>query len=157
MASTAKGKKGPAIAKSASESFNGSAADLLTYYKQRIGTLLALLRSSVPDVKWRSHLAHTYASADEFEAERQNLLDKVDVCAAQKSEQHKLEWESKRRSEEVKELQKVSHTDHCRQLRHVESLLGASSLRSSGLLLAEVPCIMCVHVAPKHPLISCRL
>ena len=48
------------------------------------------------------------ASADEFEAERQNLLDRVDTCAAQKSEQHKLEWESKRRAEEVKELQKAS-------------------------------------------------
>lgn len=68
------------------------------------------------------------ASADEFEAERQNLLDKVDICAAQKSEQHKLEWESKRRTEEVNELQKVSHADHSRALRHVESLLGASLL-----------------------------
>jgi len=58
MASTAKGKKGPAPAKPASETFKGSAADLLAYYKQRIGALLALLRSSVPDVKWRSHLAH---------------------------------------------------------------------------------------------------
>lgn len=45
--------------------------------------------------------------ADEFEAERRNLLDKVDTCAAHKAEQHKLEWESKRRAEEVKELQKV--------------------------------------------------
>ena len=45
--------------------------------------------------------------ADEFEAERQNLLERVDACAAQKAEQHKLEWESKRRTEEVKELQKV--------------------------------------------------
>ena len=66
-----------------------------------------------------SNGAHTWltpsASADEFEAERQNLLDKVDVCAAQKSEQYKLEWESKRRAEEVKELQKVSHADHCRR------------------------------------------
>ncbi len=59
MASTAKGKKGPGPAKPASETFNGSAADLLAYYKQRIGALLALLRSSVPDVKQRSHLAHT--------------------------------------------------------------------------------------------------
>ena len=45
--------------------------------------------------------------ADEFEAERQNLLDRVDICAAHKTEQHKVEWESKRRAEEVKELQKV--------------------------------------------------
>jgi len=103
-----------------------------------------------------SNGAHTWLtfspSADEFEAERQNLLDKVEVCAAQKSEQHKLEWESKRRAEEVKELQKVSQADHCRPLRHVEGLLGASSLHSSGLILAEVPCVMCMHVAPKHPL-----
>lgn len=47
-------------------------------------------------------------SADEFEAERQNLLDRVDTCSAQKAEQHKVEWESKRRAEEVKELQKVN-------------------------------------------------
>ena len=83
-----------------------------------------------------SNGTHTWltpsASADEFEAERQNLLDKVDVCAAQKSEQHKLEWESKRRAEEVKELQKVSHADHCRPSRHIEDLLGACSLRSTG-------------------------
>ncbi len=104
-----------------------------------------------------SNGAHTWLtfspSADEFEAERQTLLDKVDICAAHKSEQHKLEWESKRRAEEVKELQKVSHADHSRPLRHVESLLGASPFGSSGLILAKVPCIMCVHVAPKHPLI----
>ncbi len=52
--------------------------------------------------------------ADEFEAERQNLLDRVDTCAAQKSEQHKVEWDSKRRSEEVKELQKASPLQNCR-------------------------------------------
>ena len=46
--------------------------------------------------------------ADEFEVERQSLLDRVDTCAAQKSEQHKLEWENKRRAEEVRELQKAS-------------------------------------------------
>jgi len=70
---------------------------------------------SVPQCQ-TSNNAHTWltpsASADEFEAERQNLLDKVEVCAAQKSEQHKLEWESKRRAEEVKELQKVTIPDH---------------------------------------------
>ena len=31
----------------------------------------------------------------------------MDTCAAHKAEQHKVEWESKRRAEEVKELQKV--------------------------------------------------
>ncbi len=104
-----------------------------------------------------SNSAHTWltlsAFADEFEAERQNLLDKVDVCAAQKSEQHKLEWESKRRAEEVKELQKVSHADHCRPLRHIENLLGTRPLRSTGLRLAEMPCAMCMHVSPNHALI----
>ena len=47
------------------------------------------------------------ADADEFEAERKELLRAVARCAVQADELHKLEWESRKRADEVRELQQV--------------------------------------------------
>lgn len=106
MASTAKNKRAPAHSKAAAYSSNGS-VELLAYYKQRIGEALLAVVSRVYCL-YPATTPNLDLQADEFEAERQNLLERVDTCAAQKAEQHKLEWESKRRAEEVKELQKVT-------------------------------------------------
>ena len=79
--------------------------------------------------------------ADEFEAERQNLLDRVDTCAAQKAEQHKLEWESKKRAEEVKELQKVMFAAESSIITHTRCPQNFSDLRQ------RLPCPSCFRAA----------
>ncbi len=47
--------------------------------------------------------------AEQFEAEREDLLTRLDQCAVQGREAHILEWESRKRVEEVRALQKVKH------------------------------------------------
>ena len=115
MAATVKPKRGPAQPKGTQEA-SRSAADLLAYYQQRTGTGSAeasRLSSSIGRSPYFEHLEPSTCTcllaAEDFEVERQSLLDRVDTCAAQKSEQHKLEWENKRRAEEVRELQKARH------------------------------------------------
>lgn len=107
MATTARGKKGQGQNRSQSPNsaaHNKAAADnLLEYYKQRIGALVWQAR---PWLVLACTLIHC-GGAEEFEAERQNFIDRIQLCAAQKAEQHKLEWEHNRRANEVKELQKV--------------------------------------------------
>lgn len=49
-----------------------------------------------------------YLTADGFEAERTDLLDQLDKCTVQAAELHRLEWENRKRAEEVQELQKAS-------------------------------------------------
>lgn len=45
--------------------------------------------------------------AGQFEQEREELLRAVDRCAVHQDEAHRLEWENRKRADEVKELQKV--------------------------------------------------
>ena len=111
MATTAKSKKGTGQSRqppsSSPAGHERASVDLLEYYKQRIGgTLSSAVISAVSSAFAFSTLL--LQLAEEFEAERQNFLDRVEQCAVQKVEQHALEWENKRRAEEVKELQKVS-------------------------------------------------
>lgn len=45
---------------------------------------------------------------DNFENERSSLLDSVEKCSVQAAELHRLDWENRRRADEVRELQKVT-------------------------------------------------
>jgi hypothetical protein len=47
------------------------------------------------------------ATAEEFEKERAELLQSVSRCEVSAAELHRLEWESRKRADEVRELQKV--------------------------------------------------
>jgi hypothetical protein len=79
--------------------------ELLAYYKQRVGrpgvppavSCLALLAVRLPPPP----------PTDTFEAEREELLKGLDKCAVQQADLHKLEWENRKRVEEIRELQKV--------------------------------------------------
>jgi hypothetical protein len=51
-------------------------------------------------------------SADQFEQERDELLAAVDRCAVHRDYVNRLEWENRKRADEVKELQKVRLSLH---------------------------------------------
>jgi coiled-coil domain-containing protein 77 len=42
-----------------------------------------------------------------FEKERQDMLERLENCAAPRKLVHELEWELKKRDDEIRELQKV--------------------------------------------------
>jgi hypothetical protein len=64
-------------------------------------------RSGIAD-PWPSKQSQTAAAlADQFEQEREELLHAVDRCAVHQDEAHRLEWENRKRADEVRELQKV--------------------------------------------------
>ena len=46
-----------------------------------------------------------------FEAERAELLRRLTLCNPQREELHKTDWELRKRTDEVKDLQKVRETD----------------------------------------------
>ncbi|KAI8466961.1 MAG: hypothetical protein J3K34DRAFT_524115 [Monoraphidium minutum] len=50
---------------------------------------------------------HRTRTAEEFEAERDELLRAVARCAVQADDLHRLEWESRKRADEVRELQQA--------------------------------------------------
>lgn len=50
---------------------------------------------------------HSCLPADQFEQERDELLAAVDRCAVHRDDVHRLEWENRKRADEIKELQKV--------------------------------------------------
>ncbi|KAF6256024.1 hypothetical protein COO60DRAFT_1627324 [Scenedesmus sp. NREL 46B-D3] len=52
-------------------------------------------------------LAHYKSRIDQFEQERKELLHAVDRCAVHQDEAHRLEWENRKRADEVRELQKA--------------------------------------------------
>ena len=110
MATAAKSKKGTGHSRqppsSSPRGHEKASADLLEYYKQRVGEALCS-ESNSADSSAFPLLNFLLEPSEDFEAERQNFLDRVEQCAVQKAEQHALEWENKRRAEEVKELQKV--------------------------------------------------
>ncbi len=49
---------------------------------------------------------------DEFEKERAAMLDSVGRLGTEAAEQHKLEWENRKRADEIRELQKVGISLH---------------------------------------------
>lgn len=44
--------------------------------------------------------------SEDFEKERTGLLEAVERCSVTQAELHRLEWDNRKRSEEVRELQK---------------------------------------------------
>lgn len=57
-------------------------------------------------------------TADDIERERQEFLEKLDACAAPRKQVHELEWELKKRADEIRDLQKVCpHHFHVCQLQ----------------------------------------
>lgn len=71
--------------------------------------------------------------AEEFEAERDELLRAVARCAVQADELHRLEWENRKRADEVRELQQVRF-NVCSRLLAVQSLQVWALLNTSELL-----------------------
>jgi coiled-coil domain-containing protein 77 len=51
-----------------------------------------------------------------FEAERAELLRRLTLCNPQREELHKTDWELRKRTDEVKDLQKVRETERRRLL-----------------------------------------
>ena len=49
----------------------------------------------------------TIGFADDFENERASLLESVEKCSVQAAELHRLDWENRRRADEIRELQKA--------------------------------------------------
>lgn len=49
--------------------------------------------------------------AEDFDKDRQEILDRLDACIAPRKQLHELEWELRKRSEEIRELQQVRHPD----------------------------------------------
>ena len=47
------------------------------------------------------------SAAEDFDKDRQEVLDRLDACIAPRKQLHELEWELRKRSEEVRELQRV--------------------------------------------------
>lgn len=58
--------------------------------------------SNLPVLKCCSNLL-----ADDVEKERQDFLEKLDACAAPRKQVHELEWELKKRADEIRDVQKV--------------------------------------------------
>ena len=47
------------------------------------------------------------SDAEDFDKDRQEILDRLDACIAPRKQLHELEWELRKRSEEIRELQQV--------------------------------------------------
>lgn len=45
--------------------------------------------------------------AEDFDKDRQEILDRLEACIAPRKQLHELEWELRKRLEEVRDLQKV--------------------------------------------------
>ena len=79
-----------------------SGQELLSYYKARVGRRCF-------DQSISFSLIITNYPSDDFEAERSALLESVEKCSVQAAELHRLDWENRRRADEIRELQKASH------------------------------------------------
>lgn len=56
--------------------------------------------------------------AEDFERERATLLDSIEKCSVQAAELHRLDWENRRRADEIRELQKVGWCNSPCTIRH---------------------------------------
>ena len=65
-------------------------------------------------------IASVFPLAGDFDAEREELLQKLDACAPQQADFIRLQWEQTQRISEVTELQKV--------LNHMEYQLTCSAI-----------------------------
>ena len=81
------------------------------YFQKRVGGILPAADSAwvlpslhLEDVNKDVHCA------EEFERERSELLQRVESCSTQRAELHQLEWQNRRRADEICELQKVTRT-----------------------------------------------
>ena len=85
--------------------------ELLAYYKARLGELInqPTLRACAPFslLHCSRHCAHITVCADDFDQERQGLIEALERCAVQQADVHQLEWENRKRAEEIRDLQKV--------------------------------------------------
>lgn len=51
-------------------------------------------------------------NSDAFESERASLLDSISKCSVQAADFHQLDWENRRRADEIRELQKALSDAH---------------------------------------------
>jgi hypothetical protein len=85
--------------------------------------LLACQLSHSPLVQLPStFLKLTYHLTEAFEEERADLLERVAKLSVPAAEQHRLEWEAAKRTDEIRELQKV-----CVSVRLLPACLGAGA------------------------------
>ena len=85
-------------------------AELLAYFRHRCGMQCShaagtSLIIAGYDARW--HLKRVLPGAEAHEQEHHGLLERVEACAAQRRDLHALEWENRRRCDEVRELQQA--------------------------------------------------
>ncbi|GAX72690.1 hypothetical protein CEUSTIGMA_g146.t1 [Chlamydomonas eustigma] len=69
-------------------------------------------KSVSSNLEGKELLAFYKARIDEFENERASLLDSIEKCSVQAGELHRLDWENRRRADEIRELQKALSDAH---------------------------------------------
>lgn len=72
---------------------------------------------------WTPGVVCALLLTDDFEAERVELLRAVDRCAVHQDDVHRLEWENRKRADEIKELQQASRADMTGQSTQLLTLL----------------------------------
>eukprot|EP00884_Botryococcus_braunii_P009152 jgi/Botrbrau1/18238/Bobra.53_1s0092.1 len=82
-------------------------------------------------------LAYYRKRVENFDKEREELLKRVESCGAERSEVHRLEWENRKRSEEVRELQQALSNAHAYLFEERERLL-ALQAENDNLRLQEM-------------------
>ena len=110
-------------------------------------------------------MANTQNPTDEFDRERSGLLDVVDRCSVQQAELHRLEWDNRKRGEEVRELQKALSDaqnflfEERQRLMGLQARVGGRRRRSPApphlpraAAASLEPPPSCVHRPPRQPL-----
>jgi hypothetical protein len=75
-------------------------------------------------------------TAEEFEQERSQLLEAVERCAVHQEEVHRLEWENRKRVDEIQELQQVRRGQSQQQSHRQPS----TSRSNMTFRVAALPC-----------------
>ncbi|KAG1679502.1 hypothetical protein FOA52_011101 [Chlamydomonas sp. UWO 241] len=73
----------------------------------------------------------------DFESERGSLLDSVEKCSVQAGELHRLDWENRRRADEIRELQKALSDAHVFLFEERQRLLSLQA-ENDELRLQEI-------------------
>ena len=84
--------------------------------------LRATCRQTVFCRPWSTRL-HRHTCADEFDAERADLLRRISGCSASASESHTLRCTAQKRAEEVRELQQALSAAHVHLFEERDRLL----------------------------------
>ncbi len=79
------------------------------------------------------------SGAEDFDKDRQEILDRLDACIAPRKQLHELEWELRKRSEEVRELQQVRQPrGHLSLVAFMDAIWSAEPERGLGLTSGSI-------------------